>query len=253
MEKAIESRKKRPSSFKQIVSSWADYIIPDKNERDPEFRNYLGRLSRTGLLVAGILAIVGVVLLVSIYLLLGWKLAWINKPGVSNALPMVYTIIILIIGVVCMALSKVHRGPQWGRLVVFTLILIVCVTSVWEDVVRGDISFSAAYLMLFVLIGAGAMPFRPWQVLVLGAIITISFYSSLHFFPIPEGIEAVVPKANSLPWLPFYSLSSQGRSTEAVFFCIGRINRKSCYGSLLLSLPANSTRLTSNCARLKIN
>lgn len=197
MEKAIESRKKRPSSFKQIVSSWADYIIPDKNERDPEFRNYLGRLSRTGLLVAGILAIVGVVLLVSIYLLLGWKLAWINKPGVSNALPMVYTIIILIIGVVCMALSKVHRGPQWGRLVVFTLILIVCVTSVWEDVVRGDISFSAAYLMLFVLIGAGAMPFRPWQVLVLGAIITISFYSSLHFFPIPEGIEAVVPKANS--------------------------------------------------------
>ncbi len=197
MEKSVENRKKRPSSFKQIVLSWADYFIPDKNERDPEFRNYLGHLSRIGLLVVGILTIVGVVLFYSIYLLLGLKLVWINKPGVSNALPMVYTIIILFIGVVCVVLSRVHRGPQWGRLIVFTLVLVACGASVWEDVVREDISFSAAYLMLFFLIGAGAMPFRPWQVLVLGTMITIFFYSLIPFFPIPEGFSAVMPKANS--------------------------------------------------------
>jgi signal transduction histidine kinase len=197
MEKSIENKKLRSSSFKLMIPSWIDYIIPDKNERDPEFRNYLGRLSRTGLRVTGILTIVGVVLFYSIYLLLGLKLAWINKPGVSNALPMVYTIIILIIGVVCMALSRVHRGPQWGRLVVFILILAACAASVWEDVVRGDISFSAAYLMLFMLVGVGAMPFRPWQVLMLGVIITISFYFSYRLFQIPDGLESAMPKANS--------------------------------------------------------
>lgn len=208
MEKVVENKKRSPSSFKQIILSWIDYIIPDKNERDPRFRNYLGRLSSAGLLVAGILAIVGVVLLVSIYLLLGWKLAWINKPGVSDTLPMVDKIIILIIGVVCMALSRVHRGPQWGRMVIFILALTVCVAIVWDDVVRGDISFSAGYLTLVILGGAGAMPFRPWQILTLGAIITISFYSSFRFFPIPEGIEAVMPKANSFVVLTMATILS---------------------------------------------
>jgi signal transduction histidine kinase len=197
MEKSVGNKKMRSSSFKLIISSWIDYIIPDKNERDPKFRNYLARLSSSGLLVAGILTIVGIILLMSIYMILGAKLMWIYKPGVSFPLPIVEKAIIFFIGIVCLILSRFHRDPQWGRLVIFILIITVCAASVWDDVVRGDISFSAAYLMLIMLVGVGAMPFRPWQVLMIGAIITISFYFLFRIFPIPEGLESAVPKANS--------------------------------------------------------
>lgn len=197
MEKLTKNRKKRPSSFKQIVSSWVDYIFPDKNERDPEFRSYLARLSSAGMFVTGILAIVAILLLMSVYMILGAKVVWTYKPGISFPLPVVEKAIIFFLGVVCLVLSRLHRDPQWGRLVIFILILAVCTASVWDDIVRGDISFSAAYLIVIMLAGVGAMPFRPWQVLVLGGIITISFYSSVRFFPIPEGISAVMPKANS--------------------------------------------------------
>lgn len=208
MEKVVENKKRSPSSFKQIILSWIDYIIPDKNERDLRFRNYLGRLSSEGLLVAGILTIAAMGLFFSVYLIIGWKLAWIYKPGVSNILPIVDKTFILMIAVISIVLSRIHRGPQWGRMVIFILALTLCVTIVWDDVARGDISFSAGYLTLVILLAAGAMPFRPWQILILGAIITISFYSSFRFLPIPEGIEAVMPKANSFVVLTMATILS---------------------------------------------
>jgi signal transduction histidine kinase len=197
MEKSAAHKKMSSSSFKQKFSSWIDYIIPDKNERDPKFRDYLARLSSAGMFVAGILVFVAIILLMIVYMILGAKVVWTYKPGVSFPLPMVEKVIILFIGVICLILSRLHRNPQWGRLMIFILVLAVCAAAVWDDVVRGDISFSAAYFVVIMLGGVGAMPFRPWQVLVLGAIITISFYFVCRFYPVPEGLESAVPKANS--------------------------------------------------------
>ena len=44
-------------SVRQAFLDWLPYFIPDRYERDPKFRNYLGKLTRIGMKVAGTLAI----------------------------------------------------------------------------------------------------------------------------------------------------------------------------------------------------
>jgi signal transduction histidine kinase len=197
MEKAFEDKKKKSLFYKQIISSWVDYFVPDEHEKDPKFRNYLARLSSSGMLVAGILAIVAIILLIGVYTLLGYKLSWTHRAGEPFTLALAPQVIIFIIGGIGIVLSRIHQGPQWGRLVVFMLILVVCAAAVWEDVDKGDISFSAAYLTLVMLAGAVIMPYRPWQVFLLGAIITSSFFLSIPYLPFPEGIEFTLPQPNS--------------------------------------------------------
>jgi len=197
MEKAFEDKRKKSLSYKQIISSWVDYFVPDKHEKDPKFRNYLARLSSSGMLVAGILAIVAIILLIGVYTLLGYKLSWTHRAGEPFTLALAPQVIIFIIGGIGIVLSRIHQGPQWGRLVVFMLILVVCAAAVWEDVDKGDISFSAAYLTLAMLVGAVIMPYRPWQVFLLGAIITSSFFLSIPYLPFPEGMEFTLPQPNS--------------------------------------------------------
>ena len=208
MEKPSENIKKSPPSFKQIASSWIDYIFPDKNERDIGFRNYLGRLSSRGLLVAGILTIAAIVIQISIYLIVGWKLSWFWRPGESLVYTVLDKAIILVIGVICIILSRIHRGPQWGRLVIFILGLVFCCVIVGDDIARGDISFSAAYLALVIMVAASAMPFRPWQVFILGTIITVSFYILSRFFPFTSGMDTASPKANSFVVLTMATIFS---------------------------------------------
>lgn len=197
MAKPAKNKKKTRSSFKQIVSSWIDYIFPDKNERDIRFRNYLARLSSRGLLVAGILTIVAVALFFIVYLSIGWKLSWFYRPGESLILTIADKAIILIIGTISIILSRSHRGPQWGRLMIFILVFGLCCVMVGDDIIRGDISFSAGYLTLAILVAAGAMPFRPWQVFVLGTMITASFYILIRFLPLQAEMGSAGPKANS--------------------------------------------------------
>lgn len=197
MEKSGGNKKKSPLSFKQILLSWIDYVFPDKNERDIRFRNYLARLSSRGLLVAGILVIAGVGLFFSVYLIVGSKFSWFYKPVEPIPQTIADKAIILVIGVICILLSRTQRGPQWGRLMIFILSLVVCCVMVGDDIIRGNISFSAGYLTLVILLAAGAMPFRPWQVFILGTTITVLFYLSFRIFPLQAGMDSAAPKANS--------------------------------------------------------
>lgn len=183
---------------KQTVYSWLSYAFPDKYEEDPKFRTYLARLSRIGLLVAGILAVVGSMLHIGAHtLLLGKSIAWTYRSGEPSIVVVTDKLIILFFGVISIVLSRVRREPRWGRLVVFLLILAACVAIFWDDIAKGDISLSAGYLTLAMLIGVGAMPFRPLQVFLLGATIMLSFYLSLRYLPTLIGTEPVLLKSES--------------------------------------------------------
>ena len=178
--------------LKQSLQWLISFIIPDKYEKDSKFKHYLGRLSRIGMIVAGILAIVAIIIHVGAStLLLGKRLAWTHKPAESSVLAMADKVIIIFLGLISIVLSRTRRGPQWRRVIVFFLILAACIATVWDDVDRGDVSLSAGYLTLIILIGVGAMPYRPWQVFVLGAVVGVVFYLSVRYLPIVMGIDPV--------------------------------------------------------------
>ncbi len=182
---------------KLLASPLFTYFFPDKFEKNPEFRDYIDRLSRAGLLVAGLLTMGAVMSIVGTYtLVFGWNLSWINKSGEPYVLAFVPQVIIFFFGAVGLVLSRTRRGPRWGRPVVFLLVLAGCAMIVWDDLARGNISLSAGYLILAMLVGVGSMPFRPWQVFLLGVTIMLSFYLSASYFPALMGTKPVLFKPN---------------------------------------------------------
>ncbi|NIO49266.1 MAG: hypothetical protein GTN73_07520 [Candidatus Aminicenantes bacterium] len=177
---------------KLLASPLFTYFFPDKLEKYPKFRDYIDRLSRAGLLVAGLLAMGAIVFHVGAFtLLFGFRLSWTYKSGVAFVEPLLDKVIIFFFGAIAFVLSRTRRGPRWGRPVVFLLIMAFCATTILDDLARGDISLSAGYLILGILVGVGTMPFRPWQVFLMGVTIILSFYLSASHLPALMGTEPV--------------------------------------------------------------
>jgi signal transduction histidine kinase len=182
---------------KLLASPLFTYFFPDKFEKDPKFRDYIDRLSRAGLLVAGLLTMGAIILHVGTYtLVFGWNLSWTYKFGESSVYALADKVIILFFGAIGFVLSRTRRGPRWGRPVVFLLIMAFCAMVVLDDLARGDISLSAGYLILGMLVGVGSMPFRPWQVFLLGVAIILSFYLSASHLPALMRTEPVLFRPN---------------------------------------------------------
>jgi signal transduction histidine kinase len=180
---------------KLLASPWFTYFFPDEFEKDSKFRDYIDRLSRAGLLVAGLLAMGAIMFHVGAHtLLFGFNLTWTYKSGEPFVEPLADKVIIFFFGAIAFVLSRTRRGYRWGRPVVFLLIMAFCATTVWDDLARGNISLSAGYLILGMLVGVGSMPFRPWQVFLLGATIILLFYLSASHLPALMGTEPVLFK-----------------------------------------------------------
>jgi signal transduction histidine kinase len=154
-------------------------IAPAKYEKDPEFCNTLIRQSRVGLLAASTLAITAPLLLIVVYsLVIGRRLVWIFPPQGVLEVGVADKLIVVFLGIIGVILSRTTRLKlRWIRLLVFLFILTICAVSVWDDVLSGDLSQTVGYLTLTMLIGVGAVPFRPWQVFIVGgSVILLSLF-----------------------------------------------------------------------------
>ncbi len=177
--------------MRQSKIAWRlGFIFPEVYEQDPQFRDYLARLIRSGLRFASSIAITISLFYVIVFtLFLGKDIALFPKFGEDLIMPLIDKLIISFLGIICLIVSCFRKVLYWGRAIVFISILGVCVASTWTDFARGNISFSVGYLMLALLVGSGLVPFRAWQVLLLGIIITASFQLSIRLFAVPLGIE----------------------------------------------------------------
>jgi signal transduction histidine kinase len=169
---------------KKSFSYWLSYLFPDRMEKDSGFREYITRLTRSGMIIAGTLGVAAPVIhLGAMSLIVGQKLVWISRPGVENVAAVADKIAIFLLGVVGIVLSRFCRRPRGGRIVVFLLILAICLAILFDDIVRRNVTLSAGYLILALLIGMGAAPFRPWQITALGGTIMLKFYLAARYIP----------------------------------------------------------------------
>jgi len=183
---------------KKSLSYWLSYLFPDRMERDPGFREYIRRLARSGIIIAGTLAVVAAMIHVgSMALIVGQKLVWISRPEIENVAAVADKIVIFFLGVVGIILSRFCRRPRTGRVVVFLLILAVCMAILFDDIVRRNISLSAGYLVLVLFFGMGAAPYKPWQITLLGATIMMQFYLASRYLPRIFGAESLHPREES--------------------------------------------------------
>ncbi len=155
------------SVFRRAFLSWVKYLVPDRLESDPKFRIYLGRLSRIGMIVVGILAGVAIGLILLIKLAFQSKhLVWAYSQGLPNEgfVTMWDKLLIASLGLLALYLSRSKFDVQVGRYVVWAMLLATALISVYDDVLVGDVESSSGYLVLFLFAGVSAIPFRPWQV-----------------------------------------------------------------------------------------
>jgi hypothetical protein len=159
------------------------YIFVDKFEKDVGFRDYLARMARIGVRNAGIMGVtLPIIHFFIIALLAGKEIAWFYKPGGA-----VYSIadklVIFSLGMVGLLLSKKNLPPQYARIIISLILLVVCLGIIYDDATRGDVALTPGYLVLVMLVGVGVVPYRPWQVFLLGTGILLLFYFSIRFIP----------------------------------------------------------------------
>ncbi len=183
---------------KKSFSYWLSYLFPDRMEKDSGFREYITRLTRSGMIIAGTLGVIAPVIhLSAMSLIVGQKLVWITRPGIENVVAVADKIVIFFLGVVGIILSRFCRRPRAGRIVVFLFIMSICMAILFDDVGRRNVAQSAGYLILPLLIGMGAAPFKPWQITVLGATIMVQFHLLARYLPEVFGEVSLYVKAES--------------------------------------------------------
>lgn len=184
---------------KESKSTRHRYIFTDAYEKDQGFREYLTRLTSIGLRNAGIIGVLGPLVHFSVYvLLLGKKIVWFCTPEDKSIYGAADKLLIIFIGVICILLSRLPLRPQLARLIVFLLLLIVCMAMLSDNIMTRDTSTSTGYSILVMLVGVGILPFRPWQVFILGLTITLQFYFSARYLPTLFEQAPLTPKIDSL-------------------------------------------------------
>jgi|GEM_PF-1615995 len=185
--------------FKSAFLSWVKYLVPDQYEKDETFRRYLSRLSRIGMVVAGILAILAIFMLLFNYLvILKRNLLWSYVPDMSPTdVTLIDKLLFLSLGLLCLLLSRLRIGAQTGRHLVWLLMLGACYLTVIDDVIRADFSQTSGYMILLLLIGVGAMPYRPWQVTLMGLTVIMTYSLALRRYPVELAADPIMDPRES--------------------------------------------------------
>ncbi len=172
--------------FNKAFLAWVKYLVPDKLERDPRYRHYLGRLSRIGMIVVGILAGVGVSLILLIKVAFqGKQLIWAYDLGTTSSdfVILFDKLLIISLGILALFLLRIKLDVEVGRYIVWAMLLATAFISVFDDVMIGDVKSSAGYLVLFLFAGVSAIPFRPWQVTMIGVSFMLIYVFEVKVYP----------------------------------------------------------------------
>ena len=145
-------------------------------EEDSEFRSVLAGLARTGLRWGGGLGLLGILILVPVNVgLLGRPAAW-WYPAVGAAEPFVLwdkVVVALLCGAAIWA-GWARRRLSVARTVGGAVAILIASVSLVHDAYRGVLSVE--YVILIYLLAIVAVPYRPWQTLLLGVTLSTMLY-----------------------------------------------------------------------------
>jgi signal transduction histidine kinase/CheY-like chemotaxis protein len=175
-------------------------------ERDGGYRDVLTKMCHRGLLAGGILAIVGVALYLTTHLIiLGkipilWRRPWTEVD--PQLLVMWDKLLVFVAGAVMIAVYKAEAGLTLGRFVPAAIVVVLTSMSVFDEVTGAlDITSGAVYPTLYLLVAAGAIPYRPLQMLVLAAAVYGVVIASEAVFPALLDVETKGTIVRQLPYM----------------------------------------------------
>ncbi|MDX1418563.1 MAG: ATP-binding protein [Rubricoccaceae bacterium] len=156
---------------------WLRYVAPGSLERDPRFRVLLRALTRQGLQFVGVVTALGVVLHVLSRVLAGDAVTWIEADGgLAGSVQLWDKVLLAALGLGLAALGRARTGLRVGRMAVAVFLVVVTWFVVLRNFEPGSFNMAAAWLTLLMVIAVGTVPFRPWQMGLLGLAMTAEFW-----------------------------------------------------------------------------
>lgn len=180
-------------SLSAFLTRWPHgFLAPADSERDPDFREEIIRYSRTGLRLAGALAILGPLygILIETFIV-GVPLS-VFDTSISPDSLLWSDLLIMLLGLVGVALGQT-RAIRHARLVMSVLLLLMYVGWNLEAVQCGlttEAMRDVRGIAIFMLVAVGTMPYRAWHIALLGLCMMAVYSVTFHFGPGWFGIEA---------------------------------------------------------------
>ena len=111
--------------MRQSQSAWLlGILFPNVYEKESQFRDFLARLVRAGMLFGGFLTVSGVLLYVVVNtLFLDRGITLFPKFGADLTISLADKFIIAFLGIICIIATRFRRVLYWGRAIVFMSIL----------------------------------------------------------------------------------------------------------------------------------
>lgn len=148
---------------------WRDVLHA---ERDSGFRDHIADLTTRGLRTLGFLGPTGVTLYMLLRVVLGADLT--TGYGADGLVIWDKLVIFLITGSL-IPLSSARVARKYGRWFAMAAAIILALASVGDDINANDAGFSSAWVSLFLVIAASALPFNPRQVVGLAVSMILVF------------------------------------------------------------------------------
>ena len=143
-------------------------------EDDPGFRHVLDNVNRKGMIAAGLLGVLSVVINFSTNAIAGIMPAFTySEPGASIVIWDKLVMLILSISFIWM--SRTKRGPEWARLVGFLMVQAAAVAIIFDDLGQETVFTSHHYIGLMVLLLVASIAYKPHQTVAF-AVVTMVVY-----------------------------------------------------------------------------
>ena len=153
---------------------WERYIAPTRAEANPGFRAVLDGATSIGLRVAGLFGVVALLGGGAAALLTGVLGGGGMRDSAGRISELLSgTLFVYAAAAVFLVVARFRPGVVLARWLVAAFVLIGAMTLTYQEIIRGDFEFLAAWLSLFLVFTVGTVPFQPIQTLVLGGVITL--------------------------------------------------------------------------------
>ncbi|UCD64434.1 MAG: hypothetical protein JSW34_03100 [Candidatus Zixiibacteriota bacterium] len=169
------------------------FTAPRGAERDLTFRAAILRLTRRSMFLVGMLGLaIPAVYVLSLLVFMDKQISWKYDEFSSTAGLLIWDkLLIMLLGAASLVLSLTRIGPKFGRLMVGLIIVLACMATLMDDLARGDVSLTVAWLALILFVSL-TVPYRLWHTLVIGAaviggfVLCVSYASGIMGWPPSE-------------------------------------------------------------------
>jgi AraC-like DNA-binding protein len=183
------------------------------HESNTDFRMLLLRHCKNGIFISGILGMSAVIIYLFAYLIIfSYGIDWWYDTETTQTIVLWDKLLIFCLSGLLVYLSRIKLSLSAFR-GVYSLIAIICGFAILsDDVMNRNIAFSSGYLTLLLLVSASCIPFKPWQMFLLGVCVVMMLYPGLNYLPGLFGIEQMQVFPSQIVHLSMISLVLVGVS-----------------------------------------